>query len=82
MQTNTYTLHSQLLAQSRVCKQSIIRFTILHHAALITGRICPKGSSAGIAFTHGPTRCTDYGLLLPTKFDLDWFRGGGLRPQN
>jgi len=31
---------------------------------VFTGRICPKGSSAGIAFIHGPifgffTRCTD-----------------------
>ena len=28
--------------------------TIEHKAAsLVTGRICPKGSSAGISFTHG-----------------------------
>ena len=44
---------------------------------VITGRICPKGSSAGISFTHGPifgffapqgagatpTRCTDQGKI-------------------
>jgi len=57
-----------------------------------TGRICPKGSSAGIAFTHGPifrifrpagaTLCTDQGEIWQAKFHLDRFRGVGLRPQN
>ena len=67
---------------------------------IFTGRICPKGSSAGISFTHRPIlrffaqqgrhvapikvkfgrkECTA-GPLLPVKFDLDRFRGGGLRP--
>jgi len=38
---------------------------------IITGRICPKGISAGIVFTHGPIfgffapqhRCTDQGQI-------------------
>ena len=53
------------------------------------------GSSAGISFTHGPILGffapqgrhvapikVKYGReeLLPAKFDLDRFRGGGLRP--
>ena len=65
-----------------------------------TGRICPKGSSAGISFTHEPIlgffapqgrhvepikvkfgrEQRTVGPLLPAKFDLDRFRGGGLRP--
>ena len=57
----------------------------------VTGTICPKGSSAGISFTHGPilghvapikVKFGTEELLLPAKFDLDRFRGGGLRPQN
>jgi len=59
---------------------------------LITGRICPKDSSAGISFTHGPIfgffapqvkfgrEQRTVGPLLSAKFDLDRFRGGGLRP--
>ena len=48
------------------------------------------GSSAGISFTHGPIFAPikvkfgreerTVGPLLPAKFDLDRFRGGGLRP--
>ena len=45
------------------------------------------GSSAGISFTHGPILgfFAPQGrhvarTLLPAKFDLDRFRGGGLRP--
>ena len=48
-----------------------------NECVVITGRICPKGSSAGISFTHGLILV---GPLLPAKFDLDRFRGGGLRP--
>jgi len=65
--------------------------------SLFTGRICPKGSSAGIVFTHGwifgfsPHRgdmlhdegeIWQVGPLLTAYFLLDRFRGGGLRPQN
>jgi len=63
----------------------------------ITGRICLKGSSAGISFTNGPILgffapqgrhvapikvkfVRDEWTLRPAKFDLDRFRGGGLRP--
>ena len=73
-----------------------------HSSSLVTGRICPKGSSAGISFTHGlilgvfapqgrlvasikvkfGREERTVGPLLPAKFDLDRFRGGGLRPQN
>ena len=63
--------------------------------AIITGRICPKGSSGGISFSHGsilgffapqgrhvaPIK-VKFGReeLLAAKFDLDRFRGGGLGP--
>ena len=49
----------------------------------ITSRICPKGSSAGISFTHGPILgffALQGRHVAPWSFDLDWFRGGGLRP--
>jgi len=65
-----------------------------------TGMICPKGSYAGISFTHGlilgffapqerhvaPITVKfgreerTVGPLLSPKFDLDRFRGEGLRP--
>ena len=68
--------------------------------SLFTGRICPKGSSAGISFITGrfwvffapqgrhvaPIKVKfgreerTIGPLLLAKFDLDRFRGGGLRP--
>jgi len=74
----------------------------LNHTVIIsfTGRICPKGSSAGISFTHRPIlgffapqgrhvapikdkfgrEERTVGPLLTAKFDLNRFRGGGLRP--
>ena len=33
----------------------------LYESLLVTGRICPKGSSAGIVFTHGPI----FGFFAP-----------------
>ena len=54
-----------------------------------TARLLPVGSAAGssadIAFTHGPIfgfspRRGD--TLHPAKVHLDRLRGGGLRPQN
>ena len=46
--------------------------------------VSAAGSSAGISFTHGPILgfFCPAGPLLTAKFDLDRFRGGGLRPQN
>ena len=61
----------------------------------ITGRICRRQLCRYFVYSRvdfgvfrpaGATRCTDQGQfgrdgpLLPAKFDLDRFRGGGLRP--
>ena len=34
---------------------------VFHFVCFFTGRICPKGSSAGISFTHGPI----FGVFAP-----------------
>jgi len=52
------------------------------HSFVVTGRIYPKGSSAGIVFTHRPifrffptgaTRCTDQGEILQERSSLPNF---------